>query len=442
MDPTAREQAERHIRAALDTGVRGEAREHLLKSLDAARGVKAAGLTTLHYDRLSVDGKLYDPDRPGLIMRHGKRTGRVWIYRHIDPLRRKTVELQFGTFPALGLAEARRQWSEMRERVRSGLPAAEDAESSRGPTMRELCDRYIRDYSKPFKRTWATDAAYLEKYVLTHYADLPATEFSPRHVAAILGPISGRAPREAEKVRTTLSGMFSVAIGGSRKIGTLHGETWLAPTTPHPVKPVTLAERKTRSHKPTRRELEVLLRNLEGDVGAAILLQAQTCARVTETAALPWSEVDLELGVWTLPAARAKNGHAHAVMLSRQSIALLEARLAARQTGLAAAAGAWVFPGRSAPHLTRNGVAKAFRRIVTAHGLPSGFTSHALRHACLTWLAENQCGKEIRDRISNHVDKAGRGADAIYNAAELNVPAREWLQRWCDHLDALSEAGA
>ena len=57
--------------------------------------------------------------------------------------------------------------------------------------------------------------------------------------------------------------------------------------------------------------------------------------------------------MWLLPADRAKNGHAHKVMLSRQSIALLLRQKRNART-------AFVFPGPvSGAHLTRNSVAKA-----------------------------------------------------------------------------------
>ena len=72
-----------------------------------------------------------------------------------------------------------------------------------------------------------------------------------------------------------------------------------------------------------------------------------------------------------------------------------------------------------------------------ALGVSKGFTSHSIRHGCLTWLAENGCPRDVRDRISNHAPAASGGVDHIYVAAERNLPAREWLGRWVDYLSAL-----
>jgi integrase len=233
-------------------------------------------------------------------------------------------------------------------------------------------------------------------------------------------------------VRGVLSSMFNVATRGSRKIGNLAGTTWVPPDTINPAAQVILPARQTASHNPTRAELAGLLQGVSdlGDVGEAIRLQAETCTRVTEVAALVWDELDLDEGVWLLPADRAKNGNAHKVMLSRQSIALLQRHKRNART-------AFVFPGPvSGAHLTRNSVAKAIAANREAYGLAAGFKSHSLRHACLTWLAENGAGREIRDRISNHVENTS--ADSIYVAAERNGAARDWLQSWCNYLDSLT----
>ena len=172
------------------------------------------------------------------------------------------------------------------------------------------------------------DEAYLQKHVLAHYTTLPATEFGLEHVRAILTPIAKETPHKAEKVRGVLGGMFNVAIRGGRKMGNINGSTWLPPTHANPVEPVVLPRRETESFVPSVKQLETVVRAAadESDAEQAILLQAQTCARVTEVAAMPRASLDLDAGIWTLPAARSKNSQAHRVMLSDPSLALLRNR--------------------------------------------------------------------------------------------------------------------
>ncbi len=427
--PTAREKAVQHIRDALATGVRGEIRTHLLKAAEAAEGNATADITQLAYDRLPVGEMIRDKSRPGLIMRNGKRTGRVWVYRHKTA--GHVAEVQFGSYPKMSVAEARQAWAEMRDQKRQNLPIVQAPAPTAEVTMGELVNRYIEEYARPLKRSWEMDAAYLRAHVLQHYAQIPVTEFTSDTLRHILAGVATETPRTAEKVRSIIHGMFAVATKGSRKLGNLSGRTWLPPNTPNPAAAILLPERATSTYTPTRADMRALLRAVgdHGQVGAAIQLQAITCARVSEVTGIHTRELDLDAGTWLLPSERSKNGKAHLVMLPRQAIALIN------DLGID---DGYLFPGdRGAAHITRNTVGRVFAKIRAEHGMADGFTSHRLRNACLTWLAESQASREIRDRVSNHTDSTG-GADAIYNTAQLNTPAREWLQRWADHLSMLA----
>ena len=55
-----------------------------------------------------------------------------------------------------------------------------------------------------------------------------------------------------------------------------------------------------------------------------------TGQRREEVAAIAWSEIDLGRAVWTLPAARAKNGRTHEVPLSDQAVTILRGSAAGR----------------------------------------------------------------------------------------------------------------
>ena len=427
--PTARERAAQYIQDALATGVRGEIRTHLLKAAEAAEGNATVDITQLAYDRLPVGEMIRDKARPGLIMRNGKRTGRVWIYRHKTA--GHVAEVQFGSYPNMQVAEARQAWAEMRDQKRQNLPIVQAPAPTAEVTMGELVDRYIEEYARPLKRSWEMDAAYLRAHVLEHFAQLPVADFTSDVLRHILTPIAAQTPRTAEKVRSIVHGMFAVATKGSRKLGNLSGRTWLPPNTTNPAAAILLPERHTSTYAPTTADMRALLRAVgdHGQVGAAIQLQALTCARVSEVTGIHTRELDLDAGTWLLPAERSKNGKAHLVMLPRQALALI--------SDLGVDSG-YLFPGtRGGEHINRNAVGRAFGKIRSEHGLADGITSHRLRNACLTWLAESQASREIRDRVSNHTDSTG-GADAIYNTAQLNTPAREWLQRWADHLTALA----
>src|SRR6516162_8473253 len=65
-------------------------------------------------------------------------------------------------------------------------------------------------------------------------------------------------------------------------------------------------------------------RKLAGPYGAIVELLALTGQRREEVARLQWEELDLTQRIWTLPKSRTKNGKAHVVHLSEQSMAVLK----------------------------------------------------------------------------------------------------------------------
>ena len=431
--PTAREQAAQLVEQALATGVRGAGREYLRKSLKALRGERFSGLTTTDCDNIAVGGRIFDKDSPGLGMRRGKRVGRQWIYRFRHPINGKLTEIIFGTYPELGVAEARETWDRLRkERAAGRVPTIAEPETADEMVMAELVQTFLQEYAKVAKKSWREDETNLQRHVVAHYGGIPVSAFTSDLVRKILKPIHASAPRQAEKVRASMHTMFEVATKGSNKIGTLAGETWLPPDTVNPVASVTLPQRLAKNHKPTRTEMQKYVRGLRNfsDRGAALRFQLETFARVAEVAGMSWHEVDLDAGVWHLPATRAKNGIAHEVMLSRQSTATLCARKEKTKSR-------WVFSGKKDPSKPVN--VSVLQHVISKNrdklDVTENFTSHSGRHAGLTQLAEWGFSKDVRDRVSNH--KPPMSADAVYVAASLNEPARLATQRWCDHLAAL-----
>jgi len=65
-----------------------------------------------------------------------------------------------------------------------------------------------------------------------------------------------------------------------------------------------------------------------------------TAARTSEALGAKWSEIDLDGGVWTVPADRMKGGKEHEVPLSKQVLEILE--------GLRRKRDGYVFPGANA----------------------------------------------------------------------------------------------
>jgi integrase len=293
----------------------------------------------------------------------------------------------------------------------------------------------LESYAKKVKRSWDEDERLMKRHLVPAYGTMPASDFGHREAATIIHALHETAPREAEKLRACISTVWNFASGRTRKVLVKDGDRLLPPTHPNPVEAVILPQRKATNHKPTTKDLTAYLRALEDDAirhAPVLRLNALTMTPISEVCGLRWDEVDLTEGRWTLPAARAKNGRDHLILLSPQALAMLKAQH--ETTGQ----GEFVFPGRNNPRkaVSSNLVQNALGAARPSLGLPDAFVTHSLRHAALTWAAENGCPRDVRDRLTNHV--SGGGVDAIYNGAALNRPAQDWWARWADHLDRLT----
>ena len=63
------------------------------------------------------------------------------------------------------------------------------------------------------------------------------------------------------------------------------------------------------------------------------------------------------------------------------------------------------------------------------------WTVHDLRRTVATGLAKLGCPRVVQDRILNHMDSS---VSVIYDRHHYDAEAWAWLQKWADHLEALT----
>ena len=152
-----------------------------------------------------------------------------------------------------------------------------------------------------------------------------------------------------------------------------------------------------------------------------------------EVIAARWRDIDLERAVWTLR--ETKNGEPHDAMLPQQAVELLSYRKGLDKV--------FVFPSRlPGQHVTQKALALAqytARHADAERGakdpIEVPWTVHDLRRTVATGLAKLGCPRFVQDRILNHVDSS---VAAIYDRHTYDAEARAWLQKWADHMDALT----
>ena len=417
-----------YLYKARDSGVRGRNKEAIEYAIEVLEDNGRGDLKDIHYCNLKVGENLSDPKRPGFRMISNK-SGKAWAYRYKSPVDGKDKILSFGTYPEMELGEARTEWKRLKTQRDQGEDPRlkSEADTKATTSVETLCRKYIAEYAKVKKRSWKEDDRQLFFDVTPRFGERPAVDLTRDDIEAMLTEVQERgSPRSAEKLLAVVRKMYNHAIK----------KRWIPGLTENPCKYVDLDKRDIKSVHLSEAQIKSFMQKLPGlderdEIKQIWLLQFQAVARISEICDLPWSEVDLEHGIWNLPAERSKNGQSHRIMLSKQSQDLLQKRKEDQPNS------PYVFASlRDKKRPVRSDyVMEALARSRKKLGIPDKTTSHSLRHTALTQLATMGCGKEMRDRIANHKDSS---VDSIYQHYEHDSEAKEWLQKWADRLDVLS----
>ena len=204
--------------------------------------------------------------------------------------------------------------------------------------------------------------------------------------------------------------------------------------------PVQLLYRPGGKERPRERTLtddEPFLADPKDATRFARLAHAMTLLLLTgqrrgELALARWSDVDLAARTWSIPDENAKAGRGHIVPLTNWAVQEFQAlrKLAKRS--------AWVLPANGGEHhidpkqLTRS-CAKCSARFAE-RGIAE-FTLHDLRRTCRTGLARLKVEPHIAERVLNHAQECIPGT---YDRHEYLEEKREALEKWAEHLQALS----
>jgi integrase len=164
--------------------------------------------------------------------------------------------------------------------------------------------------------------------------------------------------------------------------------------------------------------------------GACVKLLILTAQRRTETAGMRWDELAPDLSVWTLPAARTKNGRSHVVHLAEPARSIL--RELPRRLGHPC-----VFPGPADRPLTSYGLIKTqLNTAITAErgGHIPRWVFHDLRRTAVTTLARLGFAPHVCDRLLNHTGGTISGVAAVYQRHEFLAERASALTSWADHV--------
>ncbi len=401
--------------------------------------------------------EIFDAQVPGLSVRVTDRGRKTFVvrYRTIDG---RQPRFTLGTYPILGLADAREAANDVLRRVRLGEDPATDkrraattAKERPIKTFDDLAARYLTACErgewtpkgkKKRPRTLADDRAVLKRYVQPAFGNRRLEEINRPTVKGLLREMAGRGiGAQTNRTQAFIRQVFAYAISEfDGELVSINPATGFSP----------LGQVQARTRVLTDPELKSLWQGLERSGGTAgqedrpagvrisramaivIQLAILLLQRKSEIAGMRVDELNFAQSTWTIPGDRMKGGRTHIVPLPPHAAALVQEALGLRL----AQASPCVFPSsrNDAVPLRGDSVTHAMAQLTDALILPNA-TVHDLRRTGATIMTSERLGITpfLVSRVLGHRSDTG-GAAAVtmnhYALHEFTAERRRALESW------------
>ena len=377
------------------------------------RAAKHSGRTRAH-ERISDGGTLFLQVTP---------TGaKCWVQVVQVRGRRHTVGL--GGYPLTTLQEAREAAFENRRAARRGIPPAKRGGRKPGqPTFEEAAAEVVVVQAKTWKAGSKSEAQWrssLAAYAHPVIGHMRVGDVTSSDVVAVLRPIWTTKRETARRVKHRIGKVMDWAIVHDYRPD-------------NPCQGVEAALPRMGAKPRHHRALPyadvpaaiAAVRACGAWVGTKLAFQfmVMTAARSGEVRLATWAEVDIDAGVWTVPAARMKMGREHRVPLSARCVDVLR-----EAAGLRKGADL-VFPSARGKVISDATVGKLLRQ----HGIDA--VPHGFRSSFRDWGAEQtDFSREVLEAALAH--KVPNAVEAAYARTDHFERRRALMDAWAEYVSA------
>jgi integrase len=378
-------------------------------------------------------------DSGGLYLEVSPSGSKRWFWKYYFDGKEKRLAL--GSYPTVPLKQARQDRDDARKVLQTGADPAKRRQIERleaqlhtvntfEAVARELHATKTSGWSAQYAERWLER---MEKDLFPWLGSVPLPDITAPMLLNTLRRIEKRGAKEtAHTLRQTAGQVFRHGIATGRCIRNpapdLHGALQ-----PLNIKHMAAILEPARAGD--------LMRSMHGYPGqpvtrAALLLSALLFQRPGNIRHMEWAEVDLEQGLWTIPAAKMKrtvygkvNGRPHLVPLPVQAADLL------RELQPLTGHSLYVFPSliSSKRPMSENTVRVALRRMGYTN---DDMTPHGFRAMARTIMVEKlDMQPEVIEAQLAHGKSGPLGA--AYDRAEYMEQRKQMMQTWADYLDRL-----
>lgn len=387
-------------------------------------------LTDIQIKRAKPQDKPYTlNDGQGLSLLINPDGSKGWHFRF--RFAGKARLMSFGSYDIVSLAEAREKREVARRQVANGIDPVQERKAQKLAqklSTENSFEAVSREWHAAKADRWTV--AYREEIIKTFEQDVfpfigkrPIAEIKPLELLEVLKRIEKRGALEkTRKVRQRCGEVFRYAIITGR-----------AEYNPAPDLAIALAVPKQKHHPYlSEEELPHFVRDLETYTGSIITKNATkivmlTGVRTQEMRFATWEEINLEKGIWEIPAERMKMRRPHIVPLSTQVIEIFQ------QLKPITEHYPYIFIGRN--NRTKPISKESVSQVIELLGYKGRATGHGFRHTMSTILHEHGFNSAWIELQLAHADK--NNIRGTYNHALYLDKRRDMLQWYADKFSLL-----
>ena len=373
-------------------------------------------------------------DGGGLYLEVAPSAGKYWRLKYRFGGKEKCLAL--GVYPTVGLRRARTGAEEARRLLSEGVdPGAyrKIARASQVTAAANSFEAVALEWLLQQKAVWSAShwtkiEALLKRDLFPWMGSRPIAAITPPELLGALRRIEARGAIDTTKRARIVAGQvfrFGVATGRTSRDPTPDLRGAITPAAKTHLAAIV---------EPTEvGKLLVAIEHYSGTpvVRAALRLAPLTFVRPGELRHARWSEMDLEVAEWRIPAERMKMRLPHIVPLAARALSIL------RDLQPLTGQFEFVFPSHRSPRrpMSENAVLVALR----AMGYPKEvMTGHGFRAMARTMLDE-VLGYRV-DWIEHQLAHAVRDANGrAYNRTAHLDGRKKMMQGWADYLDQLQQ---
>lgn len=350
------------------------------------------------------------------------------VFYSVTKFKGRVRWIKIGPFPDVTVHLARQKVDEHSVSFANGRDPGDERQAEKAVlTFGDLFNRYLEDYAKPHKKTWAYDVENHDRHVKAHWRTRRVDEITPAMVTRLHNRLTeSSGPVLANRVLALVRGVFNWGIRQELVKGT------------NPCRGTKANRERSRERFMDGDELPRFLEALGGEnqkMQDYFHLLLLTGVRKTSLMKMAWVDVNMHKAVWRVAGEQTKNGDPLTVPLTEDAVAILRRRLDENRSPRTVHGGRtagpllspWVFPSRETGateggHLTD--VKRSWQNITRRAGL-TDLHIHDLRRTLGSWMAGQNASMLMIGKALGH-----RNARSTEVYARMNLdPVRQAVEQ-------------